>query len=186
LVARTVGEPDGLLILDGSEVPKRGVHSAGWRRSGAGRAARPTIAKRACTLATPAERATRCWSGASTCPRRGLTPSMRRCGRAVAVPPTSSSKPERSWAQRCSSRCTRVGTCPPRGWSATNGLDAIRRYWIASTPPDGGIWRQSPAPRRSGRCASRGRSAGWTAGPLASAGLAPTPRGRGQRTHRDA
>ena len=29
LVAQTLGEPDGVLILDGSEVPKRGVHSAG-------------------------------------------------------------------------------------------------------------------------------------------------------------
>ncbi len=28
-VAQTLGEPDGVLILDGSEVPKRGVHSAG-------------------------------------------------------------------------------------------------------------------------------------------------------------
>jgi SRSO17 transposase len=29
LVAQTLGEPDGVLILDGSDVPKRGVHSAG-------------------------------------------------------------------------------------------------------------------------------------------------------------
>jgi SRSO17 transposase len=29
LVAETLGEPDGVLILDGSDVPKRGVHSAG-------------------------------------------------------------------------------------------------------------------------------------------------------------
>ena len=28
-VAETLGEPDGVLILDGSDVPKRGVHSAG-------------------------------------------------------------------------------------------------------------------------------------------------------------
>ncbi len=28
-VAQTLGEPDGVLILDGSDVPKRGVHSAG-------------------------------------------------------------------------------------------------------------------------------------------------------------
>jgi hypothetical protein len=29
LVAQTLGEPDGVLILDGRDVPKRGVHSAG-------------------------------------------------------------------------------------------------------------------------------------------------------------
>jgi len=29
LVAETLGEPDGVLILDGSDVPKRGTHSAG-------------------------------------------------------------------------------------------------------------------------------------------------------------
>jgi hypothetical protein len=29
LVAQTLGEPDGVVILDGSDVPKRGVHSAG-------------------------------------------------------------------------------------------------------------------------------------------------------------
>jgi SRSO17 transposase len=29
LVAETLGEPDGVLILDGSDVPKRGMHSAG-------------------------------------------------------------------------------------------------------------------------------------------------------------
>lgn len=28
-VAQTLGEPDGVLILDGSDIPKRGVHSAG-------------------------------------------------------------------------------------------------------------------------------------------------------------
>jgi SRSO17 transposase len=29
LVAQSLGEPDGVLILDGSDVPKRGIHSAG-------------------------------------------------------------------------------------------------------------------------------------------------------------
>src|SRR5262245_14944096 len=36
LVAETLGEGDGVLILDGSDVPKRGVHSAGAARQWCG------------------------------------------------------------------------------------------------------------------------------------------------------
>src|SRR5260221_5340053 len=138
VVAASLGEHDGVLILDGSEVPKRGVHSAGVAAQGcrgAGPPARPTPARRASFWATPAARATRCWIGGCSCRSRGLTTRMPRCGGRAAFPLTWSSGRKRSWRPRWSSRCSSGATSPPPGWSATRGWDALQRGWSATTPP---------------------------------------------------
>src|SRR3954447_10308551 len=60
LVDETLGEDDAVLIIDGSDIPKRGTHSAGVARQWCGATGRPTTARRACTSATPAGGATPC------------------------------------------------------------------------------------------------------------------------------
>ena len=127
LVAESLGEADGVLILDGSDVPKRGTHSAGGRRSGGApqwrapqwgaRRARPRTARRACVWAPPVGAARPCSTAASSCPRGGSMRSTPPAGRRLASPQTRHSRPKRSWARTCKP----VARCRPAGWCVTSG-----------------------------------------------------------------
>ena len=132
-----LGEPDRVLILDGSDVARR--PSAGWPPGGvARREDHPMVPNRASSWATPAARATRCWIGDSSCPRRGSRRTTWRAGRRVASRGRPASRPKPSWERRWWSSCRRGASCPPVGWSATRGLGATRRCWTAWTPPECG------------------------------------------------
>ena len=91
-VGETLGDAEeGAFIFDGCDFPKQGTESVGvarqWRGSGAGRWASAPIASRAWWSATPARAATRWWTGACTCPSRGLPRRPQVGAPAAACPP---------------------------------------------------------------------------------------------------
>ena len=88
VVAETLGEDDGVLIIDGSDVmcPNKAPTRSAWRGSGAGPPARRTTARPASIWAMPAAAAIRCWIAVSICMPPGSPRSTRNCGGPAGSP----------------------------------------------------------------------------------------------------
>ena len=80
LLAQTLGEDDGVLLVDESGLPKQGQQSVGSSPSIVGSWAKSRTARSGCMLALPVGKGTRCSMDSCSCRRAGLLPTMQRCG----------------------------------------------------------------------------------------------------------
>src|SRR5579884_1848547 len=100
LVAGTLGEPDGVLIVDGSDFPKQGTASVGGARQYCGALARSPTARPGWSWRLRVGKATRWWIGACTCQQTGSLRPMRRAAHGAASRRTWRFAPRRSWRGR--------------------------------------------------------------------------------------
>src|SRR5207247_2050113 len=155
-VDETLGEDDGVLIIDGSDMPKQGTHSAGVARPGW-----PAWTDWACTTwrKSPVPRGCGRWLS-----RRPARPGRPRgAGSRPRRPPAKAPRPGGHAStprarRRCASMRSRR-TCLRRPGSATASWRAARGRWWPTSPPCarwlcGIVCRR----RRSGWCCA----AKWT------------------------
>jgi SRSO17 transposase len=164
-VDRTLGEDDGVLILDGSDFPKQGQASVGVKRQYCGE-----VGKRAnCQAGVYLAYASR--KGYTLLDRRLYLPQewvqeeayaarRRRCGVPADLPFTT--KPMLGWEmlqavhQASTLRCRWV-TCDEafgRDTALLDRIDALGLWYLAEIPHDTQVWQQRPV---TGRPAWSGR-----------------------------
>ncbi len=120
LVNETLGEEDGVLIIDGSDFPKHGQHSAGVAPQWCGHSGK----KENCQAGVFLGYASR--KGATLLDRRlylpqGLVRITRPCGRTAGFPRRSPSRPSMSWQPSWWRRSWLTGGSQRAGWRATRG-----------------------------------------------------------------
>lgn len=97
LVGGWLGEPEAVLIFDGSGFPKQGKQSVGVAPSIVARWGRLPTARRGCSPSTSVRKATPLWMGASlrVFLTAGLATTTRRAGKRVDCRPTCASRRSR-------------------------------------------------------------------------------------------
>ena len=103
-VATDLGAADGVLMVDGSDFPKQGVHSVGVKRQYCGELGKRANCQAGVFVGSVRPRATPCWIGGCMCPRNGSpTRRMRNAGRQCGLPAetTCKTKPELAQEMIC-------------------------------------------------------------------------------------
>jgi DDE superfamily endonuclease len=126
LVEQTLGEDDGVLILDGSDFPQHGTHSVGvapqWcGATGNGQRASRTSAQRACFWRLPAAGGRPCSTGDCICRTSGAVRRIVPGGRRVAFRRARRFAPSTSWRRSWWRRCGPGSTDARGGESALQG-----------------------------------------------------------------
>ena len=101
LVGETLGEADGVYIVDGSGFPKKGQHSVGVARQWCGVLGKVDNCQVVFSLAMPAAKDTHWWTGACTCRRNGSMMSTLSDGANAVFQKKRSFKPSPNWLWRC-------------------------------------------------------------------------------------
>ena len=89
LVDETLGEDDGVLILDGRDIPKRGDHSAGAARQGCGATGKTDLCQAGVFLGYASRRGYTLLDRRLYLPARWFTDSYRARWAACAIPPAT-------------------------------------------------------------------------------------------------
>lgn len=155
LVDRTLGEADGVLIVDESAVPKRGDHSAGVARQWCGVRGKQENCQTprghpASSLATRVGRATRCSTAGCICPGSGSLRITGSAGRRAASRTRRRSRARRSSLAGWSRRRWLAGF-GRSGSPATNGTGETAGFWTGWLRAASAISLRCPSTRWPGR-----------------------------------
>ena len=200
-----LGADDGVLMVDGSDVPKQGGHSVGVKRQSAGNWASGPTARLVYVWARSVPRATPCWTVDGICLRPGAQMTRMRNGAgSAAFRPASPSKPSPSWPRRCSRGGQEPGAAMSLGGGGRGVWEQSRLAgWrggagsvvcCRSAPPYAGLgrapsdthpivaWaRSAPAAGAPGRRGARGADR-----PGGGGGACPPRRGHARRSRKAA
>jgi SRSO17 transposase len=184
LVAQTVGEPDGVLILDGSEVPKRGVHSAGVAAQWCGASGKTDNCQAGVYLGYASRAGYTLLDRRLYLPEPWFDDAHAPLWQACRIPAGVVFQTKADLGAEMMEQVQARGDLPATWlvcdeWFGGNQalldrVDATRLWYLAEIPGNTQVW-----PLRE-------PTDGRTAGPLAPASLAPAPRRVGQGAQRDA
>jgi SRSO17 transposase len=150
LVTQSLGHPAGVLIVDGSEFPKKGEHSAGVARQYCGATGKIDNCQAAVFLAYASHRGHALLDARLYLPGEWFeAPSQQRwqrCGIPVGTP--FRTKPELAWEMI--QKVAAQGAVPFRGCCATRVLATIRSFCSTWRRPRSPIWRMWRSPPASG------------------------------------
>jgi SRSO17 transposase len=164
LVAETLGEPDGVLIVDGSDFPKKGTASVGVARQYCGALGKVANCQAGVFLAYASRRGYTLLDRRLYLPQEWFTPAARRRRQRCGVPPDVRfrTSPKLAWDMILAVHTAGV---VPVGWVTFDEgfgqnpgflthLEQTRLRYLAEVPCTTGVWRQRPAivlPPGSGR-----------------------------------
>ena len=169
-VDETLGEADGVLIIDGSDVPKQGTHSAGVARQWCGASGKKDNCQAAVFLGYASRKGATLLDGRLYLPAVWFTEAYQARWQACAIPAGTPFQTKHELRRIWSRGSRRVGASGPAGPSATRASETTRPCWRAWMRWGCATWRRCPATRRSGPCTIRPRA---SRGPLRSTGSRP-------------
>src|SRR5712691_6606329 len=182
-VETDLGAADGVLMVDGSDFPKQGVHSAGVKRQYCGELGKRANCQAGVCIGSASAQGYTVLDRRLYVPTEWLTDAAyadrrRQCG----LRPTSPSRPNPRWHRRCSLRWSRARRCGVGGWWRTRRLAATRAFWMAWRDWACGILPKCPTPHGSGKRARPPTSRRGGGGAPARSGsvLWPAPQRRGR------
>src|SRR5712691_569957 len=153
-VETDLGADDGVLMVDGSDFPKQGVHAVGVQRQSCGELGKRAHCQAGVFVGSVSSQ------GYTVLDRRLYRPAEWLTDDAYAerrlqcgLPQRSPSGPSPYWPRRCSPRWCRPRPCGVVGWWRTRRLGATRGFWRGWLGWGCGILLKCPTPRGSGESA---------------------------------
>ncbi len=180
-VHETLGEADGVLIIDGSDVPKQGTHSAGVARQWCGATGKKDNCQAGVFLGYASRKGATLLDRRLYLPQAWFTPEYRERWQACLIPPGTPFQTKQALAGDLVERAVQRGTLRARWVTCDEGfgddpaflarLDALDLWYLAEVPCATQVWPLAdPA---TGRARPRPRS--WVPPQIASR-KGPTPR----------
>lgn len=165
-VDETVGEADGVLLIDGSDVPKQGTHSAGVARQWCGASGKKDNCQAGVFLGYASRKGYTLLDRRLYLPEVWFTPAYRERWRACAIPADTPFRTKHALAGDLVERAVRRGTLRARWVACDEGfgndpaflarLDALDLWYLAEVPcatwgwplTDPATGQERPRPRR--------------------------------------
>jgi len=155
LVAESLGHPQGVLIVDGTDFPKKGKHSVGVARQYCGATGKVENCQAGVFVAYASARGCTLLDGRLYLPQEWFAPAFRDRWKRCGIPPDTAfrTKPELAW-EMIEALCRR-GT-PPIGWVTCDEvfgrgheflerLEGRKLRYMADVPVSTEVWRRRPA-----------------------------------------
>ena len=150
-VDETLGDADGVLILDGSDVAKQGTHSAGVARQWCGATGKKDNCQAGVFLGYASRKGATLLDRRLYLPAAWFTDAYADRWQACAIPLGTPFQTKHDLAGDLVERAVQRKTLRARWWCATRASEMTRPCWHVWTRLASRIWRRRPAPRRSGR-----------------------------------
>lgn len=115
IAAEGLGEPDGVVIVDGSGLPKQGDHSVGVAYQYCGHVGKVANCQQGVFLVYASDRGHAFWRRSCICRKTGSRKPIKRAGKRVAFQPRSRSAPNRRSRWTCSRKWCSGRWCPSGG-----------------------------------------------------------------------
>ena len=149
-VDETLGEADGVLIIDGSDVPKQGTHSAGVARQWCGATGKKDNCQAGVFLGYASRKGATLLDRRLYLPQAWFTPEYRERWRACLIPPGTPFRTKQALAGDLVERAVQRGTLRARWVACDEGfgddpaflarLDALDLWYLAEVPCATRVW----------------------------------------------
>lgn len=149
-VAETLGDTDGVLIIDGSDVPKQGTHSAGVARQWCGASGKKDNCQAGVFLGYASRKGATLLDRRLYLPAVWFTPAYQERWRACAIPPDTRFQTKHELAAELLTRVVQGGRLPARWLVCDEGFgddpallaraEALHLSYLAEVPCDTQVW----------------------------------------------